>query len=65
LGIIKYREIKIRTQGGGYRFFYITLKKDTMVLLHAYKKQSQKAPKNEIEIALKRLKEVLNDDYIK
>jgi len=29
-----------------------------MILLHAYKKQSQKAPKKEIEIAEKRMKEV-------
>ena len=61
----KLWEIKVRTQAGGYRFFYITIKKEVMVLLHAYKKQSQKAPKNEIEIALKRLKEVLKNDLIK
>ncbi len=61
----KLWEIKIRTQGGGYRFFYIIINKEIIILLHAYKKQSQKAPKNEIEIALKRLKEVLKNDFIK
>lgn len=31
-----------------------------MILLHSYKKQSQKAPKNELEIAFKRLKDIIN-----
>jgi phage-related protein len=46
-------EIKIRSASGGYRIFYIGLKTNTntMVLLHAYKKQSQKAPKKEIDTA--------------
>lgn len=55
-------EIKIRTQKGGYRFFYVCIKKGIIVLLHAYKKQSQKAPKKELEIAEKRMFEVLEDE---
>lgn len=58
----KLWEIKIQTSSAGYRIFYVTVKKDVLVLLHAYKKQSQKAPKKEIEIAEKRLMEVLNDE---
>ena len=58
----KLWEIKIETHGSGYRIFYVTLKRDLLVLLHAYKKQSQKAPKKEIEIAEKRLMEVLHDE---
>lgn len=33
-------EIKIRTQSGGYRIFYVTVHSEILVLLHAYKKQS-------------------------
>lgn len=55
-------EIKIRTPSGGFRLFYVTLHSSALVLLHAYKKQSQKAPKKEIEIAEKRMIEVLNDE---
>ncbi len=33
-----------------------------LILLHAYKKQSQKAPTKEIAIAEKRLLEVLNHE---
>ena len=63
----KLWEIKIATSSAGYRIFYVTVKRDVLVLLHAYKKQSQKAPKKEIAIAEKRLMEVLNNEsfYLK
>lgn len=35
-------------------------KKDKIILLHAFIKKTQKTPSNEIEIALKRLKEITN-----
>jgi phage-related protein len=60
----KLWEIKIKAPGAGYRIFYVTLRKNVLVLLHAYKKQSQKAPKKEIAIAEKRLIEVLNNESI-
>lgn len=41
------------------RIFYAMIERDTMVLLHAYKKQSQKAPRYEIEKALRRMRELL------
>jgi len=53
----KLWEIKIRTAGGGWRFFYVMLAPDHMHVLHSYKKQGQKAPKHELEVARKRLKE--------
>ena len=56
----KLWEIKLRTASGGYRFFCVMLSLDIMYVLHAYKKQGQKAPKQELEIARKRLKEVLS-----
>jgi phage-related protein len=56
----KLWEIKIKTSSGGYRIFYVTIKNEIIVCLHVYKKQSQKAPKKEIDIALKRMTEVLN-----
>jgi len=57
----KLWEIKIQASNG-YRFFYVGLHSDVLVLLHAYKKQSQKAPIKEITIAEKRLSEVLKDE---
>lgn len=55
----KLWEIKIRTTGGGWRFFYVMLSLDHLHVLHSYRKQTEKAPKHEIEVARKRLKEVL------
>lgn len=56
----KLWEIKIKLPNTGYRIFYTIIEIDLMILLHSYKKQSQKAPKNELEIAFKRLKDIIN-----
>lgn len=46
-------------RAGAHRVFYVLIQQDEMVLLHAYRKQSQKAPRQHIEIAGRRMKEVL------
>ena len=46
------------------RIFYVVIKGDTLVLLHAYKKQGQKAPRHEIETALRRMAEVFEEDKV-
>jgi len=52
----KLWEIKMNLPGtGGYRIFYCMVQKETMLLLHAYAKKSQKAPKRELETAWHRL----------
>jgi phage-related protein len=55
----KLWEIKIRGSDGSYRFFYVMVERDHMHILHQYKKQSQKTPLLELELARKRLKEVM------
>lgn len=55
-------EIKIKTHRSGYRLFYVCIQGDNIVLLHAYKKQSQKAPKKEIETAEKRMMEIFDNE---
>ena len=57
----KLWEVKVRAPTGGYRFFYVLLASDHMHVLHSYRKQGQKAPARELDIARKRLKEVLNE----
>jgi phage-related protein len=54
----KLWEIKFKLSSG-YRIFYCMVE-ENLYLLHAYKKQSQKAPGKEITIALKRMKELLS-----
>lgn len=54
-------EIKIQATSG-YRIFYVCIAKTLVVLLHAYRKQSQKAPLREIKVAEQRLNEVLKNE---
>lgn len=63
----KLWEIKIKSVSGGFRIFYSVMKEDTLILLHAYRKKSQKAPLKEIAVAMKRMLEAIKDEsfYIK
>ncbi len=45
--------------GGGFRIAYVIVEADIMVWLHAFKKKTQKTPTCNLEIAEKRMKEVL------
>ena len=54
----KLWEIKIRIHGKQHRIFYVVLKGNEMILLHAYLKKTQKAPIKEIEVAKQRMKTV-------
>lgn len=58
----KLWEIKIRAPTGGYRFFYVTVAAGHIHVLHSYKKQGQKAPRKELEVARKRLRGVLSHE---
>ena len=44
---------------GPHRVFYVLLPQEEMVLLHAYRKQTQKGPARQLEIARRRMQEVL------
>jgi phage-related protein len=46
----------------GHRIFYVMVVGTSMVLLHAYKKQGQRAPLRELELAWKRMNEVLSHE---
>lgn len=55
----KLWELKIRIYGNQHRVFYVVLKGNEMILLHAYLKKTQKAPVKEIEVAKQRMKTVI------
>lgn len=59
----KLWEMKIQSFGVGIRIFYVTIEEDIIVLLHAYKKESQKAPLKEIEIAEQRMETFYEKEY--
>ena len=52
----KLWEIKV----SAHRVFYVLVERDEMVLLHAYRKQGQKLPLKERDVAIRRLREVLS-----
>jgi len=52
----KLWEIKV----SAHRVLYVVVDRDEMVLLHAYKKQGQKLPIKERNIAIQRMKELLS-----
>ena len=43
-----------------HRIFYVLVTGPIVVLLHAYKKQGQRAPPRELDVARRRMKEVLD-----
>jgi len=47
---------------GGIRLFYFAFIDQQFVILHGYRKQSNKAPVKEITIALRWLNELLDED---
>jgi phage-related protein len=52
----KLWEIKV----SAHRILYVVIEREEMVLLHAYKKQGQKLPIKERDIAIRRMKELLS-----
>jgi phage-related protein len=46
---------------GGIRLFYFAYIGQQFVILHGYRKQSRKAPGREVAIALRRMKELMDE----
>ena len=55
-------ELRVKGQEGIARVFYGTAVAQRIVMLHVFIKKSQKTPPKELEIARRRLQEVLNHD---
>lgn len=55
-------EIRAKSQEGIARGFYCTISGNRLVILHILIKKTQATPKKELDLALKRLKEVRNHD---
>jgi len=55
----KLWELKIRAYGNQHRIFYVVLKGNEMVLLHAYLKKTPKTPVKEIQTAKQRMKQLM------
>lgn len=51
-------ELRLKDSAGIYRFFYFIKKADGIYFIHAFKKKTQQLSKKEIDLVLKRIKEV-------
>lgn len=55
-------ELRIRDRSGIYRVIYVLWVENKILIPHAFNKKTQKTSKKEIELSIKRLKEMLNED---
>ena len=56
----KLFEISAKGKDGIARVFYCTVSEQRIILLHGFMKKSSKTPRKEIDIAVKRMQEVLH-----
>jgi phage-related protein len=54
-------ELRVKDRSGAYRVFYYTRLADSVFIFHAFAKKTQKTPRQEIALAQKRLKEMLDE----
>lgn len=54
------RELRIRDETTTVRVFYATGRIGSIIVFHAFQKKSQKTPMREIDLARRRLREVLD-----
>lgn len=47
---------------GGIRLFYFVYTEERFVILHGFRKKGQRTPEREINIALRRMNEILDED---
>lgn len=52
-------ELRLKDRSGIYRVIYVFLSHSDIWLLHGFKKKTQETPRKNIELAKKRLKEIL------
>ena len=55
-------ELRMKDASGIYRTFYYKKHRDGILILSAFMKKTQKTPKDEIDTAKRRLKELLYDE---
>ncbi len=52
------REIRIRDQQGAFRVIYVVRFLDAIYVLHCFQKKTQKTSSNDIELAIRRYKDL-------
>lgn len=55
-------ELRVKDKSGQFRVIYVLALKDQIIISHAFAKKTQKTPKKEIDLSIKRLKEILDEN---
>lgn len=55
-------ELRIKAKEGISRIFYCTMRNNDILMLHGFIKKTQKLPKKELKLAMKRMKEVIDNE---
>ncbi len=55
------REIRVETDGQGYRAIYIATLGEVIYVLHCFEKKTRKTPKRDIDLAKSRLSELMKE----
>ena len=55
-------ELRIKDRKGSYRVIYILNIGNKILIPHAFSKKTQKTPQKEIELSIKRLQEMINEE---
>jgi phage-related protein len=58
----KAHELRVKDKKDAYRVIYVLSIQDQILIPHAFTKKTQKTPQKEIELSIKRLKEMLNEN---
>jgi len=53
-------ELRLKNEDGIFRVFYYTASPQGVLVFHAFVRKTQRTPASEIELAKKRLKEILD-----
>jgi phage-related protein len=56
------KELRVSDRQGAYRTFYYTKSRSGVLIFHAFTKKTPKTPGREIELARRRLREMLNEE---
>ena len=55
----KLWELRVKAEEGIFRFFFTVKKNRIIILLHGFQKKSERIPKRELGIAIRRMKEIV------
>lgn len=53
------REIRVRDETGAFRVLYVTIRMEAVYVLHCFQKKSQRTSRSDLELGIKRYKDLM------